>query len=364
MEKLFTRVLGSTSSSSSTSAISSAAGSSSGRSANRVIVGADVDVQRLQGVVELIHLLALQIQVIHRVHQICGVQLALLLTAGPAVPAVFRCSSASWRREGPPPACRPAGGCRPSWPPRPSNDGGASWAVSSPFFRVVFWQLLQPAPSPRPSPGAFCGRPEARLPVSSAPRGSTQTFCHAAFLQYPFLSLYFSVAASSGSAVLTPGPLVRLLLYDAYVIRQRLFRVLQRFRLLADAGRWIHLLLGEELRSKPPGRDASGRLGLPEQGEGTAQQGGGELLLPQGRLLREQALVPESAAAGCPSSARAERMLSYRRLPLLGLELGRRIQVPPQLRPFLLGERRLKARWTSSLMASGVILAVSAARVV
>ena len=35
MEKLFTRVLGSTSSSSSTSAISSAAGSSSGRSANR-----------------------------------------------------------------------------------------------------------------------------------------------------------------------------------------------------------------------------------------------------------------------------------------------------------------------------------------
>jgi hypothetical protein len=50
------------------------------------VVGADVDVQRLQGVVELVHLVALQVEVIHGVHQLGGLQLALLLSPGQQLP--------------------------------------------------------------------------------------------------------------------------------------------------------------------------------------------------------------------------------------------------------------------------------------
>ena len=99
----------------------------------------------------------------------------------------------------------------------------------------------------------------------------------------------------------------------------------------------VHLLLGEELRLGRQGGDASCRLGLPQRGKGTAQQWGGELLLPQGRLLREQALVPDQQPQDAllrPGGA--DVVVSQ--LPLLGLELDRRVQVPPQLLPLLPGE--------------------------
>ena len=55
----------------------------------QVLVGADVDVQGLQRVVELIHLFAFQIQVVHGLHQLRGLQLALFLALGQQLPQLF-----------------------------------------------------------------------------------------------------------------------------------------------------------------------------------------------------------------------------------------------------------------------------------
>ena len=54
-----------------------------------VLIRGDVDVQGLQGVVDLVHLLALEIQVIQGLHQLAGVQLSLLLALGQKVPELF-----------------------------------------------------------------------------------------------------------------------------------------------------------------------------------------------------------------------------------------------------------------------------------
>ena len=55
----------------------------------QVLLGADVDVQRLQGVVELVHLLALKVQVVHGLHELGGLQLAFFLALGQKLPELF-----------------------------------------------------------------------------------------------------------------------------------------------------------------------------------------------------------------------------------------------------------------------------------
>ena len=161
------------------------------------IVGADVDVQRLQGVVELIHLIALQIQVIHRVHQICGVQLALLLTAGQQFPQFF--------------VVHQPGGCgqrshllvvQPEDAGLPGllvrHDGGGLLGRLLPLF-----------------PGGLFGRPCSRLPLRGLLRricgrqervclslqllgAQLKLICHAAFLQYPFCLCIFLWPPAAG----------------------------------------------------------------------------------------------------------------------------------------------------------------------
>ena len=55
----------------------------------QILIGADIDIQRFQRVIELIHLLAFQIQIIHSLHQLAGVQLALLLALAQQLPQLF-----------------------------------------------------------------------------------------------------------------------------------------------------------------------------------------------------------------------------------------------------------------------------------
>ena len=60
-----------------------------GQLGEEVLLRADVDVQRFQRIVKLIHLIAFQIQIVHGFHQLAGVQLALLLAAGQQLPQLF-----------------------------------------------------------------------------------------------------------------------------------------------------------------------------------------------------------------------------------------------------------------------------------
>ncbi len=54
-----------------------------------ILIVGDVDAESLQRVVNLVHLLALEIQVVQGLHQLAGVQLALLLALGQQVPKLF-----------------------------------------------------------------------------------------------------------------------------------------------------------------------------------------------------------------------------------------------------------------------------------
>ena len=60
-----------------------------GQLGEEVLLRADVDVQRFQRIVKLIHLIAFQIQIVHGFHQLAGVQLAFLLAAGQQLPQLF-----------------------------------------------------------------------------------------------------------------------------------------------------------------------------------------------------------------------------------------------------------------------------------
>ncbi|MPM86512.1 hypothetical protein SDC9_133601 [bioreactor metagenome] len=60
-----------------------------GQLRKNILVGADINVQGLQGIVELIHLVTLQVQVVQRLRQLTGVQLALSLSLIQQLPQLF-----------------------------------------------------------------------------------------------------------------------------------------------------------------------------------------------------------------------------------------------------------------------------------
>ena len=156
------------------------------------VIGADVDVQCLQGVVELVHLVALQVQIVHGVHQLRGVQLSLFLAAGQQFPQLLV-------------AHQPAGGGqrRHLFVVQPQDAGLLGLFICQQTGLILHGIL-------RFLPGGLSGRPGSRLPlrglvsfrrVSGRQNGVRLSLellgahliliCHAAFLQYPFCLCIF-----------------------------------------------------------------------------------------------------------------------------------------------------------------------------
>ena len=128
------------------------------------------------------------------------------------------------------------------------------------------------------------------------------------------------------------GAFVCFRLNDAYVVRQRLGRVLRGFRLLENGGEVACRLRLQLAEQRCRGQSSSLGLRLPHPGVGPAQQGGGELIFPQGRFVGEQLRVPVQQPQD-PLLRPGGADVLVPQGPFLRLELGGGIQVFPQFRP-------------------------------
>ena len=245
--------------------------------------------------------------------------------------------------------------------------GSCILSASSVFLPGAFWQTwpagLLAASSllpPRRRP------PEERPPALFSSSGVISLFiCHAAFLQYPFCLCIF-LSPPAGVCGFAAAAAFRPLFVRCVCNPPAPGR-----RLAGDSGCWqmpVRWFISSGENSPASGaRDtlcACLARACHSSGKARPSRGEENCASFSGRLCREEVLVQDQQPQNAllrPGGAN----IFVPQLPLLGLQLGRRVQVPPQLLPAAPGRaRRRKARWTSSFMASGVILAVSAARVV